>query len=259
MKTQRKKSVKLVLLKDIHLRLTRFRNEAPGILGIPFEEILKKCGIPEEEYRACEQGRKKLRMNHLDSLFRECKLNSNWLLGGRRPMFLLKANFSPRFREFRETAPGILGIPFDEILKRCGIPEKEYRAYEQGLKQPRADHLFSLSKEFNLNINWFFGIEDAMFVTTNALYVDTSNEVSDRAARSILFKRVMENPDAEKFFLSLTEFLLSMSEDELKNLFQSWAGLYQNFNRISGKLSKIFGPQPVQTAVARKKTKLGVD
>jgi len=46
MKTKNKKPGEM----DIALRLIRFRNEAPGILGIPFEEILKR-------YRRLQAGR----------------------------------------------------------------------------------------------------------------------------------------------------------------------------------------------------------
>jgi len=146
---------------DIHLRLARFRNEAPGILGITFEEILQRCGIPEKYYLSCEQGKKRLRSNHMQSLLVECKLNIKWLLGFGEVMFLEVMDFSPRFREFRETAPGILGITFEEILRKCGIPEEVFRAYEQGLKSPLVEHLFSLCRECHLDINWLFGHENS--------------------------------------------------------------------------------------------------
>jgi transcriptional regulator with XRE-family HTH domain len=250
MKTKKKKPGKM----DIALRLTRFRNEAPGILGITFEEILERCGIPENDYRANEQGRKMLRTNHLKSLQKEFKLNIIWLLGLDVPMFQEKIGFNRQFRDFRETGPGILGVTFEEILQRCGITEKDYRAYEEGLKNPHPYHLFILSKEFNLNINWFYGKEDSTFTDSGCLG-DVPVNLSDHSSRSFLFKEAMENPDVEYFFLSLTDFLLGRSEGERKNLFQSWAGLHQNFNRISGKLSRIFYPQPGQAEVTSKKAK----
>jgi len=158
-----KKPGKMVLLNDINRRLTEFRNKAPGILGIPFEEILQRCGITKKYYLFCEHGRRRLRADHLARLQSEFKLNSNWMLGSNEPMFLLEVDFNPRLKEFRETAPGILGIPFDEILKKCGISGKNYRAYEQGLKYPPVEHLFSLCRECHLNINWLLGLKTSMF------------------------------------------------------------------------------------------------
>jgi len=101
-------------------------------------------------------------MKRLARLQSEFKLNSNWVLGSNEPMFLLEVDFNPRFKEFREKAPGILGIPFDEILKKCGISGKNYRAYEQGLKYPPVEHLFSLCRECHLNINWLYGLKTSM-------------------------------------------------------------------------------------------------
>jgi transcriptional regulator with XRE-family HTH domain len=77
-------------------------------------------------------------------------------------------DFSPRFREFRETAPGILGISFEEILQKCGIAENDYRYYEQGLKSPLVEHLFSLCRECRLDINWLFGHENSMIFIKGA-------------------------------------------------------------------------------------------
>jgi len=162
MGTTERKPGKMVLLNDINLRLTAFRNKAPGILGIPFEEILQRCGITEKYYLSCEHGRRRLRTNHLARLQSEFKLNPNWVLGGNEPMFLLEVDSNPRFKEFREKAPGILGITFDEILQKCGISEEDYLAYEQGLKYPPVEHLFSLCRECRLNINWLLGLKTSM-------------------------------------------------------------------------------------------------
>jgi transcriptional regulator with XRE-family HTH domain len=160
MKAKKKKPVKM----DIALRLAKIRNEAPAILGIPFEEILKRCGISEKFYLACEQGKRRLRANHMQSLSIECKLNVNWLLGRGEVMFLEDLVFIPRFKEFRETAPGILGITFNEILQKCGIPEEDYRIYEAGMKNPPIEYLYLLLREFNLNINWLYGHKSSMFL-----------------------------------------------------------------------------------------------
>jgi len=122
-------------------------------------------------------------------------------------------DYGRRFIQLREKAPGFLKLPFDEILKKCEIPEDVYRVYESGTIPPWKPHALALQKHFNVNVNWLlFGIGEMFGGITDfpaRLRKMVSRQSSEDLPAYYLVWQMMKNPQMEEFFILLINIILS--------------------------------------------------
>jgi len=133
-------------------------------------------------------------------------------------------DYSQKLVELRKKAPGILGLPFGEILKRCGIPEEVFQVYEQGHIPPWLPHVHALYEEFNLSLNWLLFDIEPMFEKRDNLEQKMPGGVFEYTSDNIpiytFFSNFMRDPDIEEFFLVLLNIILKGSLDGLKKALQ---------------------------------------